>query len=322
MLRTMMRQFVGITASVLACLAVAASPALAGVEATTELLFETLARVEARFRSYRATSGDLANQLKRAEAAEAEARARAKAARLAGDRRTYEEAQAEATDALVSQILVQEERVIRALEAFEHNRRDLARILPRLRSKAGGTGPPERDRAQEQRLLMVFRDMGADVRNLARFFDALEGVSADPHAQVKIASTTASLLAIQHAIERGQRSAEVGPGGFGQAALAVANALETINGTLPLLVLRRDFLLDQKEKVRVANALVLIRLASAEIFHNNSLNPVEITNVVKDEIGRDLERDRRADELLESEAIGPSGPSRREVGRELDSLNF
>ncbi len=317
-----MQRLILIVTLALVCVAGNASPSFAGVEATTDLLFETMSRVEARFRSYRATSGDISQQLKRAEGAEEEARARAKSARLTGNLRGYEEAKADLTEALVNQILLQERRVVAALEAFEANRRDLARILPRLRSKTPDTGSPDQDRAQQQRFLGMVRDMGYDVKNLALFFQSLAGANPDAQTQVKIASTTSSLLAIQQALEIGRRSAEAGSGGFSQAALAVANAVETINGTLPLLVLRRDFILDTKQKLQVANAIALHRLAGASVFGANSLNPVEITNAARDEIIRDLERDRRVDELFDGEGVGPSAPSRNEIREGLESLKF
>jgi hypothetical protein len=317
-----MNRLIGASVLGLVCLVAEAPPSIAAVEATSDILFETMAKVESRFRSYRATSADTTEQLKRAEAAEVNARGRAKTARLSGNQRAFEEAQAEATDALVTQILLQERRVVAALEAFEANRRDLTRVLPRLRSKAAGAGSPDGDREQGQRLVTMFRDLGHDVRNLALFFQELAGANADAHTHMKVASTTASLLAIQQALEIGRRSAEAGPGGFGQAALAVANALETINGTLPLLLLRRDFLLDQKEKLRVANAIAMNRLASASVFGAKSLDPAEITNMARDEINRDMERDRRVDELFEGEGVGPSAPSRGENRHALESLKF
>jgi hypothetical protein len=306
----------------LCVLAGTAGLARAGYEATAEVLFETLARVESRFRGQREEAGRATALLKQAELAEVEARARAKAARLSGDLRGFEVALAGATNALADQILTQLGRVTAALEVFEANRRDLARILPRLSPTAGQGPTTGQDQAQGQRFLGLMRDVSADMLGLANFFQGLLGDQEDPRAQMKLAGLAQGLLVIQQAIERGRQTAEAGPGGFAHAALAVANALETINGTIPLLALRRDSLLDQKERLRVSNSLVLIRLASQSVFGPASLNPLAIKNAAQDELSRDLERDRRLDEQFTLEGVGPAVPSRREIREALRSVRY
>lgn len=311
---------VGVVLVVLVRLVTDISSAQAGVEQTTEL-FDTLIRVEKRFRDHQKGSGEMSEQLKNAEERETEARSRARTARLSGDRRAYEEAMVDATNAIVDQIIIRERFLNSALEILELNRRDLQRILPRLGSKGGGTGSPDQDRAHEKQILDSFRNLGHDIRNLAEFYQRLLGANPDSHSQYKLATMVGGLTVLQQHIEAARRLADGGQGGLGHAVVLVANTLETINSAIPIYTLRRDLVLSRKEKVKVANAVAIFRLVSGEIFRSNSLNPAHILSEAKQDIARDGDLDRRLDEHLELEGIGSSTPSRGEL-RDLLDLRF
>lgn len=311
-----------ITLVVLALMTVWVAAASAAVEATADILFETLSRVESRFRSYRAASSTLSTDLKRVEEQATTATERARSARLSGNRRDFEMAHVDLTEALKTQIFLQLKRMDSALEVFQASRHDLARILPRLRAWGGGTGQGEADRAHVERMLTTFRDFGQDLRSLALYFQrVVEAAGPDQQVQMKLAATAASLHAIQQALEAGRRSA-AGSGGYGRAAVAVANALEALDATLPLLLLRRDVLLQQREKLRVANALAMSRLAASGVLGGESLNPLEQINATREELSRDLDRERRIDDLFEAEGLGPSAPPLGQVREAIESLRF
>jgi hypothetical protein len=171
-------------------------------------------------------------------------------------------------------------------------------------------------------MLTTFRDFGQDLRSLALYFQrVVEAAGPDQQTQMKLAATAASLHAIQQALEAGRRSA-AGSGGYGRAAVAVANAIEALDATLPLLLLRRDVLLQQREKLRVANALAMSRLAASGVLGGETLNPLEQINATREELSRDLDRDRRIDDLFEAEGLGPSAPPLGQVREAIESLRF
>jgi hypothetical protein len=319
MARKRLTLFVGRFLVLAACVVMNTTSVSAGTEATTDLLFEVMAKIDSRFRDYRNSSASITEQLKEAQARANDAQARGNAARLSGDQEAFERARAEEEEALVQQILLQLRRVVRAREVLQANRRDLAPVYRRLRASAGTAGAAGEDRAQHQQLLRRFQDLAGDIRELALFFEGLVP-AADPQAQSKLGATVVGLRTIQQAIQMGLRSGDMGAGGLAQVFQAVGNTLESMTSALAFLNFREDVLLSQKEMGKIANIIAMGRIVSASFFGAPSLNPVEIDNVANDEYARDVERGRRLEELMGAEGMGSGVPSPRETREALRSI--
>lgn len=304
-----------------ALLTLAIGPVWAATETTTDMLFQTFQRAEARFKSYRAQSRSLKQELAEAKRVQEEAEQRIKAALAARDQIALEHARADLTDAIASQLLAEERRVVEALTTFEETRRDFARILPRLQMEAAGKAGEGRVR-EGRAFVEAMAGLGRDLREYVKFLNDLAGVNADSAVRVKLGAAMASLGAVDQSVQLARQAAQGGGNGLYQAATIVGNTVETLSGAIPLLALRQQAILSQRERLAMANALALTRMASLPLFGSSGLDLITMTRVIQDDFTDDLEREQGIGQLLEAEGMGGDVPSREEIGAVLDGFKF
>jgi Sec-independent protein translocase protein TatA len=308
-----------ITAIVLLLMAAEAWPA---TERTTDILFQTFQKAEARFDNYRNESEQLKKQVGAAKNDQQRAEKQLKKALASEDIVGAEKTRVELTEAIAAQIVAEERRVVAALDAFEEIRRDFVRILPRLELDAARQGGGAEAAAASNKLVQHMAEVGQDMRGYVRFLSGLTANSKDPNVRVKLASAMASVAAVEQAVRLARKASANGGSGFHQARNIVANVVDSLSGAIPLLALRQQVLLSQRQRLAMANTLALSRIAAQPLFGSAGLNLVKITETMRDDFKDDIEREGSIEKLYEAEGIGNESPSQGEIEVLLNEMQF
>lgn len=291
-------------------------------ERTTDILFQTFQKAEARFDSYRTESERLKKQVGAARGDQEKAEKRLEKALAREDVVGAEKTRVELTEAIAAQIVAEERRVVAALDAFEEIRRDFVRILPHLELDTARQNGGKDPAVSTKKLVDNMAQVGQDMRGYVRFLSGLTANSKDPNVRVKLASAMASVAAVEQAVRLARQTSTNGGSGFHQAKNIVANVVDSLSGAIPLLALRQQVLLSQRQRLAMANTLALSRIAAQPLFGAAGLNLVKITETMRDDFKDDIDREGSIGSLYEAEGIGNESPSQGEIEVLLNEMQF
>lgn len=291
-------------------------------ERTTDILFQTFQKAEKRFDGYRTESERLKRQVGRAKSDQQKAEKQLKKALAKEDAVGVEKTRVELTEAIAAQIVAEERRVVAALDAFEEIRRDFVRILPRIELDAAKRGAGKEAAASTEKLVNNMAQVGRDMRGYVRFLSGLTANSKDPNVRVKLASAMASVAAVEQSVRLARKASANGGTGFHQAKNIVANVVDSLSGAIPLLALRQQVLLSQRQRLAMANTLALSRIAAQPLFGSAGLNLVKITETMRTDFKDDIDREGSIGSLFEAEGIGNESPSQGEIEVLLNEMQF
>lgn len=291
-------------------------------ERTTDILFQTFQKAEKRFDDYRTESERLKKRVGAARSDQRKAETQLKKAQAKEDAVGVEKTRVELTEAIAAQIVAEERRVVAALDAFEEIRRDFVRILPRIELDAAKREGGEKAMASSKKLVNNMAEVGQDMRGYVRFLSGLTANSKDPNVRVKLASAMASVAAVEQAVRLARKASANGGTGYHQAKNIVANVVDSLSGAIPLLALRQQVLLSQRQRLAMANTLALSRIAAQPLFGSAGLNLVKITETMRDDFKGDIDREGSIGSLYEAEGIGNESPSQGEIEVLLNEMQF
>jgi len=266
------------------------------VEETTDIVFDTLERVERRTAGYEERRVGFANEIRRARQEAESAIEKLSRAEAEGDEVAVEEARADLVKATATELAAKRRQVDQAFKVYGDNHRDLEVLLRHFqRSPRSGEGQDGEEAFV--RTLRITQQFGTNVKQMLLSFSDLARAARDPQLRSKLASAAGSLQAVNRGLEAMNARVRSGSGDPREVARKVSGYMDALDSAIAQLVMARRFLDEEETKLQVANHLSLIRLISRRVA-GVDLKPHRPTDLFERFLHDTEEMNVRTDSLL------------------------